>query len=191
MSPVRDTLRASAELTAVRDADVLDAGHRDHPNLGAVLLAEERHGAQGLGLLERQDLPRHFRIAQRPLRHPALDSRELLGGRRFEVRVVEAESVRRHQRAGLAHVGAENVTQGGMQHVSRGVMALGRQPVRGIDAGLEPALLSSAEPAVAVAFEAQAVHNVIGFAKHMAHRGHHPPSTSRRPWSATCPPDSA
>ena len=68
----------AAQFATRRDAFLADPLDRHHAHLGAVLLAEQRHGAGRLGLRDRQHLPRHLPIAQHPLAHPVFDRFELL-----------------------------------------------------------------------------------------------------------------
>ena len=108
---------AAAELAR----DVLDL---DHPHPVAVLLAEQRHRAELLGLVAR-----HLHRADRAgsaLIHSltrSSTSRASLGAERGAVGEVEAELVGAHRRAGLAHVGPEQLAQRGVQQVGGGVVA--------------------------------------------------------------------
>ena len=69
--------------------------------------------------------------------HQALDLDELLGCDRLEVREIEAQPVRRDERALLQHVGAEHLAQRRMQEVGRGVVERGRLAAHTIDLSLE------------------------------------------------------
>jgi hypothetical protein len=65
------------------------------------------------------------------------------------VRVVEAQTIRRHQRAGLTHVRAQLLPQRGVEQVRGGVVPHGRRSVRGIDTRRELAGLARGEQRVA------------------------------------------
>ena len=67
--------------------------------------------------------------------HDALDVAPLVVGERLEVREVEAQPIRRDERAGLAHVRAQPLAQRGVQQVRGGVVAARRIASVGIDIG--------------------------------------------------------
>ena len=106
----------------------------DHAHDVAVLLAEQRHRAERLGLVERRRQRAHGMVGEDPLVDLLLDVAQLLRGQRLAVREVEAQLVGPDVGAGLAHVRADARAQRGVQQVRRGVVAGGRAPVRGIDA---------------------------------------------------------
>ena len=59
---------------------------------------------------------------------------QLVGGHRLEVREVEAQAVRRHQRALLLHMRAQDFAQRGVQQVRGGVIAADVVAARIVDA---------------------------------------------------------
>ncbi len=97
-------MTAAAQLEAV-------ARHLDHPHRIAVLLAEQRHGAPIDGVPIRHKPLRHLFVRPNLLVHQPLDFLQLTVAQRPAVREVEAQPVRRHQRAGLRDV----LTQHGAQ----------------------------------------------------------------------------
>ena len=70
--------------------------------------------------------------------HLTLDGGQLGRGHRLEVREVEAQPVRCDQRALLHHVGAQHVTQGGVQQVGGGMVEHDRGAARGVDPSGQP-----------------------------------------------------
>src|SRR5437016_329915 len=81
--------------------DVLDL---DHAHPVAVLLAEESHRAERLGLCA-ASLDRAHRVAlEDPPIHESLDVADLIGCQSFPVGEVEAQLLGADVRAGLAHV---------------------------------------------------------------------------------------
>ena len=71
----RAHVRAAAQL-----ARVLAVADLDHPHDVAVLLAEQRHRAEPLGLVERRRDRAHRVVARDPLVDPVLDVAQLLLG---------------------------------------------------------------------------------------------------------------
>ena len=98
------------------------ATHGQHPNGVAILLAEQRHCALGLGGIDIGFLDLHRRIAADLGIDAILQCAELLRFDRFEVAEVEAQALTVHQGALLAHVLTENFTQRSMQQVGRRVV---------------------------------------------------------------------
>ena len=125
--------------------------HGDDAHLIAVFLAEQRPRARLARILQRHQPGLDGRVPQHVgIRH-GLHGRELVGRHGLGVREVEAQPIRRHQRAPLLHVIAEHLAQGLVQEMGGGVVgARGRAP-RMIDdeldpvAGLEGALLDAAD----------------------------------------------
>ncbi len=139
-SPVTASMRRRLEpiddsLTTLIGADVAGGAHvgaaaqldrrsrLEHPHDVAVLVAEERDGAERFGLvlggLERA----RRRVGERLGVGEALDLGDLVVGDRLVVAEVEAQPVGPHQRAGLLDVVAEHLAQRGMQQVGGGVVA--------------------------------------------------------------------
>ena len=114
----RAHVRATAEL-----ARVLALADLDHAHDLAVLLAEQRHRAQPLGLLERRRDRAHRIVRQHPLVHAILDIAQLLRAQALSVAEVEAKLVRTDIGAGLAHVGADALAQRRLQQMRGGVVA--------------------------------------------------------------------
>ena len=125
ISPVVATWVPRAELAAVA-ADVDDAHDL------AVFLAEEGEGALGL-LVEVDLVGLDLRVVDDPLVHELLDLPELGVGHRLEMGEVEAQPVRRVERAGLADMGAQHLAQRPVQEVGGRVVALDRAPAREVD----------------------------------------------------------
>ena len=113
---------AAAELVAeaVVQVDVADAD--DAHDVG-VLVAEEGEGAARERLLVGLVLDVDGEVLAHGLVGQRLDLAQLLRRQRLEMGEVEAQAVRRDQRAGLAHVRAEHLAQGGVQDVGAGVVA--------------------------------------------------------------------
>ncbi len=98
---------------------VLAAPHRQHADLLAVLLAEQRHGAGGDRLFRRHQ-PRVDRAVQPDaLVDFVLDLAQLFERNRLGVADVEAQPVGRHQRALLGDVLAEMAAQRLVQQMRR------------------------------------------------------------------------
>ena len=79
---------------------------RHHPDLVAILFAEERHRARRDRLLRVADRSIHGAFLQDLVVDELLDGRALLRRQRGEVHEVEAQAVGRDQRAGLLDVRA-------------------------------------------------------------------------------------
>ena len=109
-------MRAAAQLAG----EALDV---DDAHLGAVLLTEERSGAAGTGLVDAHDAGGHGQGGHDFLVGDTLDLGKLGGAHSLEVREVEAQARRLHERAGLVDMGAEHLAQGGVQDVRGGVVA--------------------------------------------------------------------
>ena len=112
---------AAAELA--RDRDAVDL---DHPHPVAVLLAEQRHRAEALGLVAGRHDGVNAVVVGDPAVDPVLDAVDVLGRQRLAVGEVEAQLVGPHGRAGLAHVRAEPLAQRRVQQVRGGVVRGGR-----------------------------------------------------------------
>ena len=117
----------------------------DHAHDIAVLLAEQSHRAEALGLLQRRGDRAHGIARRDPGVDPILDVAQLLGGDRLRVAEVEAQLVGADVGAGLAYVGAEARAQRGMQQMRGGVVALGGPP-RGVIDAREDRLFGRSEP---------------------------------------------
>jgi hypothetical protein len=108
-------MRAAAELAR----HVLDV---DHPDDVAVLLAEERHRAEALGLVARGLDGAHAPAGDDPVVDLLFDPRRLVRREALAVGEVEAQLVGAHVGAGLADVRAELGAQRGVQEVRGGVV---------------------------------------------------------------------
>jgi hypothetical protein len=114
-------MRAAAELPR----DVLDL---HHPNALAVLLAEQRHRAEALGLVACRLDRAHRMVRREPPGHEPLDLGKVVGRQALAVREVEAQLVGAYVRAGLAHVRAEALAERRVQQVGGRVVAHRREP---------------------------------------------------------------
>ena len=101
----------------------------------AVLLAEERHGAAGDGLVVFHDAGLALGVGADLGVDQALDLGELLRLDGLVVGEVEAQPVRRDERALLRDVGAEHAAQRGVQEVRGGVVEHGGGARGGVDLG--------------------------------------------------------
>ena len=106
----RAAVGAAAQLHA-------EPGHGHHADGVAVLLAEERHRAGRDGLVPRTHLGHDGSVPVDLRVHDALDLAQLRRRDRPEVHEVEAQPIRRDQRAGLLHVRAEHLPQRRVQEV--------------------------------------------------------------------------
>ncbi len=113
---------AAAELVAKAVVQV-DVAHAHDAHHVGVLVAEERQRAVRQRLLVALVLDVHGEVlAHDPVGH-RLDLAQLLRRQRLQVREVEAQTVRRHQRTRLAHVRAQHLAQRRVQDVRAGVVA--------------------------------------------------------------------
>ena len=130
MSPARCDVRAAAQL----HREVADA---QHAHVVLVLLAEQRHRAGG----DRAFVVHHLRFGRRvaaDLRvHQVLDLPQLVRRDRLEVREVEAQAVRRDERALLRDVRAEHLAQRGVQQMRGGVVERGGAAALAVDVRAE------------------------------------------------------
>ena len=124
----RAHVRAAAQLA--REAAVADL---DHPHDVAVLLAEQRHRAERLGLVERRRDRPHRQALEDPRVDLVLDVAAVLLAELRGVGEVEAQLVGADVRAGLADVVAEPLAQRRVQQVRRGVVAGRRVARRAVD----------------------------------------------------------
>ena len=108
----------------------------DHAHDVAVLLAEQRHRAEPLGLVERGGDAR-ARAGSRGSSSLTWSStsRSSSAAQRLAVGEVEAQLVGADVGAGLAHVAAQPPAQRGVQQVRRGVVALGGVAGGAVDVG--------------------------------------------------------
>jgi hypothetical protein len=120
-------VRAAAQLA--RPGAVADLDHADDV---AVLLAEQGHRPQLLGLVERRGDRPHPRAGEDLLVDAILDRAQLLRGQRRAVGEVEAQLVGLDRGARLADVPAQALAQRGVQQVGRRVVALRRPAGRRI-----------------------------------------------------------
>ena len=118
---------AAAELERIgvaagADAAARGGAHRDDADLVAVLLAEERAGAEALGVVRGHDPGVDGGVLADVGVDLGLDAGELVRGHRLGVGEVEAQAVRRDEAAALGDVVAEGAAQGLVQQVGRGVV---------------------------------------------------------------------
>ena len=107
---------AAAQLDRVGLA-VLAQAHRDHAHLVAVLLAEQRHGARADRVVARHDPHARLVVAAQEVVDLGLDRPDLVRRHRPGLAEVEAQPIRRHQRALLRHMLAEMPAQRCVQQV--------------------------------------------------------------------------
>ncbi len=148
-------MRAAAQFhrPAERVGAVLARGlaHRHHAHLVAVFFAEQRAGSRFAGVVHRHQPRRDLVILQHHFVGDILDAAQLVRGDRLGMDEVEAQAIRRHQRAALRDVVAEHLPQGLVQKMRRGVMGADRRAPGMIDleqqrgARLQRALLHRAE----------------------------------------------
>ena len=118
----RDDATAAAELGR-------ELAEAEHPYVVAVLLAEQRNRARGDRRLVAHRAGHRLVVREDLLVHERLDSCDLGGRHRREVRGVEAQPLGLDQRALLLHVAAEQLAQRRVQEVRRRVIAgRGRAP---------------------------------------------------------------
>ena len=110
----------------------------DHAHHVAVLLAEERHRPEALGLVEGGDDRVDRRVVEDPGVHLVLDRPQLVGREAVAVGEVEAQLVGPDVGARLADVGAELLAQGGVEQVRRGVVGAGCAASPRLDPGDDP-----------------------------------------------------
>lgn len=160
--------------------------HLQDAHLLAVLFAEQRHRSEIQGLLHAHVVDLGRTVGADLGVHPALDLGQFGLRHRLEVREVEAQAIRRHQRALLLDMRAQHLAQGRMQQVGGRVVEDGTGATRGIDgrhhvvADLQAALGDATDMAVELARELQRIGDIEFDAL--------PAST---PVSPTWPPDSA
>ena len=73
----------------------------------AVFLTEQRHGACSNRLVVRHLTRLGARVTPNLLVHPPLDTLQLFAAHGFEVREIEAQSIRRHERTPLLNMVAQ------------------------------------------------------------------------------------
>ena len=121
--------------------------HRDHADLVAVFFAEQRARAGFAGVVDRHQPRRDLVIFQHHLVGDVLDAGEFFRRDRLRMHEVEAQPIRRHQRAALGDVIAEHLPQRLMQQMRRRVMRADRGAPGVIDFELQRACRPSACPA--------------------------------------------
>ena len=125
--------------------------HRHHADLVAVFFAEQRARAGLAGVVDRHQPRRDLVVFEHHLVGDVLDAGEFFRRDRLRMHEVEAQAIRRHQRAALGDVIAEHLPQRLMQQMRRRVMRADRRTARVIDfelqrgADLQRALLHRAE----------------------------------------------
>jgi len=123
-------VRAAAQLHGL-------AGHVHHAHHVAVLLAEQRHGAAGLGFVDGHDLGGHRAVLADLFVDDGLDALELLGLDGLEVAEVESQALVVDQGALLMDVIAQHLAQCGVQQVGTGVVQGDALAAIGVDLGHE------------------------------------------------------
>jgi hypothetical protein len=119
-------VRAAAQLARPGAADV------DHPHRVAVLLAEQRHRAGRLGLVEGQHTRGHLQVVADGVVGDLLDLRLGRLRQRLTPREVEPHVAGAVERSGLRGGLPERVAQGRVHEVGRGVRLLRGTAVDGI-----------------------------------------------------------
>ena len=120
-------MSSTTQLHRERSADL------DYPHLVAVVLAEQRHRAHRLRLVEVGDECVHRVVGGHRLVRDDLDVLLLRFRQRALPGEVETQVARLVQRAGLNRVGAEHLSQRGVHHVRAGVALGGTLAPRGVD----------------------------------------------------------
>ncbi len=123
-------VRAAAEL----DREVAEV---QHAHLVAVLLAEQRHGTRLHGVVVAHQLRVGRHVAADLAVDDALDLGKLLRSHGLVVREVEAQPVRRDERAFLLHVLAEHLPERGVHQVRSGVIEPDRLAALGVNVCLD------------------------------------------------------
>ena len=93
--------------------------HGEHANLVAVFFAEQGKCPSGDGIVGCHQPRADLLVGADFLIHLCFDRRDVLVGKRLEMREIEAEAVVRHQRALLRHVPAKPVAQRSVDKVRR------------------------------------------------------------------------
>ena len=113
------------------------AAHAQHAHLVAVLLAEQRHGALGLGGFDVGFLGLDRGVLANLGVDDVFQLFQLLGLDRLEVAEVEAQTLTVDQRALLLNVLAQHLTQRGVQQVGGRVVQRGGLTHAGLGLGLD------------------------------------------------------
>src|SRR5690348_8759339 len=111
--------------------------HRDHADLVAIFLAEQRAGAGLAGVVNAHQAGRDLVVFEHDIIGDVFDPRQLLRRDRLGMYEVEAQTVGRDQRPALCDVIAEHLPQRFVQEMRRGMMRADRRPPRMIDIELE------------------------------------------------------
>ena len=125
--------------------------HRYHAHLVAIFFAEQSTRPGFAGVIHRHQPRGDLVILEHHVVGDILDAAQLVGRDRLRMHEVEAQPVRRHQRAALGDVIAEHLPQGLVQQMGGGVIGADRAAPGMIDfeqergARLHRALLDSAE----------------------------------------------
>ena len=131
---------AAAELDREGAVGALAVGrpaHRDDADLVAVFLAEQRAGAGLDRLVDRHQLRHHRLVLEEHRVGDVLDALDLVVADRLRVAEVEAQAVRRDERALLRDVVAEHLAQGLVQEMGRGVVGADAGAAGVVDGKLE------------------------------------------------------
>ena len=130
--PIRevfDDVGAAAELAGPRAVDLHD------PDFAAVVLAEQRHGAEGLGLGEAHDLGVHPEVVADGEVGDFLDLGPGGGAQALTPGEVEAQVAGLVEGAALSGLRAEDLVQGRVHDVRAGVGLLGGVPAFAVHGG--------------------------------------------------------
>src|SRR5690606_16856460 len=122
------------------------AAHGQHAHLVAVLLAEQGHGALGLGGLDVGLMDLDLGVLADLGVDQVLQRAQLLGLDRLGVAEVEAQTLAVDQRALLLYVLAQHLAQGGVQQVGGRMVQRGGLAHRGVDLGLDAGADAQAAP---------------------------------------------
>ena len=100
--------------------------HRDHTHLVAIFLTEQGASTSFARIVHRHQARGDFVILQHHIVGNVLDAGEFFRRDRLRMHEVEAQTIRRHQRAALGDVVAEHLPQRLMQQMRRRVMRTDR-----------------------------------------------------------------
>ena len=152
-----------------------EVAHLHNPDRVAVLLAEERHCAELLRLVEGHHLRLDISALKDHIGHNGVDLAYLLSGERGEVGEVKAQIVRLYERTGLMHMVAEDKAQRALEQMRGAVGAGYGLAALGVDADGELIAENDAaleKLAVMHVFSALVFQDVIDLEYHSV-RSHH------------------
>ena len=108
-------MRSATKLDGI--IGVWRSAHREHSNLVAIFLAEQRHGARGDRFVGSHQARSDCLVAANLRIHVSFHLLDFLPGQRFRVREIEPEVVRSDQASLLGDMGAETMPKRGMEQV--------------------------------------------------------------------------